>query len=63
MTQSTLASLLPSKTMTPRVIFDWLMSELSFQGISDAVAEGYIDRHGNVTWAEIEDALATNPGV
>jgi hypothetical protein len=31
-------------------IFDWLMRELSFQGISDAVAEGYMDRHGNVTW-------------
>ena len=44
------------------VIFDWLMRMLSFQGISDAVAEGYMDRHGNVTWAEIEASLATNPG-
>jgi hypothetical protein len=26
------------------------------------VAEGYIDRHGNVTWAEIKDSLDTNPG-
>ena len=43
------------------VIFDWLMRILSFQGISDAVADGYMGRHGNVTWAEIEDALATNP--
>jgi hypothetical protein len=43
------------------VIFDWLMSELSHQGISDAVADGYIDRHGNVTWAAIEASLATNP--
>ena len=43
-------------------IFDWLMRMLSFQGISDAVAEGYMDRHGNVTWAEIEACLATNPG-
>ena len=42
-------------------IFDWLIGELSHQGISDAVADGYIDRHGNVTWAEIEGALATNP--
>ena len=42
-------------------IFDWLMRMLSFQGISDAVAEGYMDRHGNVTWAEIEASLATNP--
>jgi hypothetical protein len=43
------------------VIFDWLIREVSHQGISDAVADGYIDRHGNVTWAEIEDAVAANP--
>ncbi|MGB8897386.1 MAG: hypothetical protein WCD13_24220, partial [Pseudolabrys sp.] len=43
-------------------IFDWLIREVSHQGISDAVADGYMDRHGNVTWAEIERALATNPG-
>ena len=42
-------------------IFDWLMRMLSFQGISDAVAERYMDRHGNVTWAEIEACLGTNP--
>ena len=34
-------------------IFDWLMTEFSLQGISDAVAEGYMDRHGNATWADI----------
>ena len=44
------------------VIFDWLIRELSHQGISDAVADGYMDRHGNVTWAAIERSLATNPG-
>ena len=43
-------------------IFDWLMWILSFQGISDAVANGYMDRHGNITWAEIEEALASDPG-
>ena len=43
-------------------IFDWLMRELSHQGISDAVADGYMDRHGNVTWAESEASLATTPG-
>ena len=42
-------------------IFDWLIRQLSFQGISDAVADGYMDRHGTVTWAEIEDSLGTNP--
>jgi len=29
------------------------MSELSYQGIADSVAEGYIARHGNVTWSDI----------
>jgi len=43
-------------------IFDWLMRELSHQGISDPVADGYMDRHGNVTWADIAASLATNPG-
>jgi hypothetical protein len=42
-------------------IFNWLMRILSFQGISDAVAEGYMVRHGNVTFAEIAASLATNP--
>jgi hypothetical protein len=43
------------------LIFDWLMRELSHQGISDAVADGYMDRHGNVTWAAIESSVATKP--
>jgi hypothetical protein len=43
------------------VIFNWLMWILSFQGVSDAVAKGYMEKHGNVTWAEIELALATAP--
>src|SRR5215213_9659701 len=43
-------------------IFDWLMGLLSFQGISDAVAEGYMERHGNITWAEIRAAVAIEPG-
>ena len=42
-------------------LFGWLMSILSFQGISDRVAEGYIYKHGNVTWDEIADALAAQP--
>ena len=39
-------------------LFDWLMSILSYQGIADRVAEGFILEHGNVTWAEISHALA-----
>src|SRR6185312_5453997 len=30
-------------------LFGWLMSALSYQGISDQVARGYMDRHGQVT--------------
>jgi hypothetical protein len=42
-------------------LFDWLMSVLSFQGIADRVAQDFIDRHGNVTWPAIEQALASSP--
>ena len=42
-------------------LFDWLMSVLSFQGIADRVAQDFIDRHGNVTWSAIEQALAASP--
>src|SRR6185312_6593743 len=39
-------------------IFEWLMWILSFQGVSDAVAHGYLQQHGSVTWLEIADSLA-----
>ena len=43
-------------------IFDWLIREVSHQGISDAVADGYMDRHGNVTWAAIAEVkVASEP--
>jgi hypothetical protein len=45
---------------TPR-LFDWLMSVLSFQGIADRVAQDFIDRHGNVTWSAVAQALAASP--
>src|SRR6266404_4643652 len=41
----------------PRVLFDWLMGGLSYQGVSDAAAEGYIAAHGNVTYAAVEEGL------
>ena len=31
-------------------LFDWLIRTLSFQGISDTVAAGYIAEHGSVGW-------------
>src|ERR1019366_2666141 len=42
-------------------LFDWLMNELSYQGISDRIAEQYLDQHGNITWADVEFALTNKP--
>ena len=42
-------------------LFDWLMTILSFQGIADRVAHDFIDRHGNITWSVIEQAVAASP--
>jgi hypothetical protein len=45
------------ETSDTPIIFDWLMDILSYQGISDAVASGFMQRHGNVTWQQIDRAL------
>jgi hypothetical protein len=29
-------------------IFDWLIDALSYQGVSDSIADGYMDQHGRV---------------
>src|SRR5436309_2960966 len=42
-------------------LFDWLIATLSLQGISDRVAQDYMEQHGRVTWREIERDLSTNP--
>ena len=42
-------------------LFDWLVEALSFQGISDSVAAGYMAQHGSVRWSDIADALAQSP--
>lgn len=42
-------------------LFDWLMTILSYQGIADRLADQYLRDHGNVTWAEIEAAIANRP--
>jgi len=39
------------------VVFDWLMAALSYQGISDAVAYDYMERHGRATWRDVEQKL------
>jgi hypothetical protein len=38
-------------------VFDWLMAALSYQGISDQVAYGYMEKHGRATWQSIKQAL------
>jgi hypothetical protein len=40
------------------ILFDWLIAALSYQGISDRVASGYMDRHGRARWADIESKLS-----
>jgi hypothetical protein len=42
-------------------IFNWIVDVVAFQGVSDAVARGYIQQHGNVTWSAIADGLETSP--
>ena len=43
------------------IIFDWLVNGFSYQGVSDRVAEGYMERHGRVRWNDIAKALADQP--
>lgn len=45
---------------TPRM-FDWLITALSYQGIADRIAYGFIEKHGNIKWSEIETGLAARP--
>jgi hypothetical protein len=42
-------------------LFDWLVSILSYQGISDQVAFDYMERHGRATWQVIEGDLRRQP--
>jgi hypothetical protein len=42
-------------------LFDWLVAALSYQGIADQVAQGFMDRHGNATWAVIATDLRRQP--
>ncbi len=43
------------------VIFDWLIDVLSYQGISDSIAYGYMERHGRIRWCDIAEALTGTP--
>jgi hypothetical protein len=42
-----------SRRDTP-ALFEWLISALSYQGISDRVAYEYMEQHGYVTWRDVE---------
>jgi hypothetical protein len=43
------------------VIFDWLIDALSYQGVSDSIAYGYMEQHGRVRWHDIDGALGEGP--
>ena len=58
---SDVASFAPIRDHDTPALFDWLIEVLSFQGISDAVASGYIAQHGTVRWSDIADALSRTP--
>ena len=42
-------------------LFDWLMQVLSYQGVSDAIAFAYMDRHGTVNHADVTADLGKRP--
>ncbi len=42
-------------------IFDWLIDALSYQGVSDSIAYGYMERHGRLRWHDITGALGETP--
>ncbi|WP_237481875.1 hypothetical protein [Lichenibacterium dinghuense] len=45
----------------PAPIYDWLMTLVALQGISDDVAFGWDERHGGVAWTEVDGALRARP--
>ena len=42
-------------------LFEWLVAALSYQGIADAVARDYTQRHGRASWTDFEVGLARHP--
>lgn len=49
------------RTHDTPALFDWLVEVLSFQGISDSAAAGYIAQHGTARWCEVDQALSHSP--
>jgi hypothetical protein len=42
-------------------LFEWLLATVSYQGISDQAAAGYMHRHGRIQWAHIASGLTRSP--
>jgi hypothetical protein len=42
-------------------IFNWLIDALSYQGVSDSIAYGYMEQHGRIRWQDIVAALPDQP--
>src|SRR3954449_4814355 len=42
-------------------LFDWLADALSYQGVSDAIAERYMDEHGSISFYEVQNGLRQRP--
>ena len=43
------------------VLFDWLLEEVSYQGICNHVAHDYMERHGRVRWSGIAALIEAHP--
>ena len=43
------------------LLYDWMVRSIAYQGISDYVAHAFMERHGSVTWDQIELNLADKP--
>jgi hypothetical protein len=43
------------------VLFDWMVRVFSFQGIADAIAADYMDKHGALTWSAVAADLDDCP--
>jgi hypothetical protein len=43
------------------VLFDWMVRVFSFQGIADAIAANYMEKHGALTWSAVTADLGEDP--
>jgi hypothetical protein len=41
-------------------LFDWLVEAFSHQGVSDQLADGYMQRNGRLTWAGVSVGITTD---